>query len=982
MTALTLRASAPVVDSIGAMLSIRYNGTARASIEVRSAELVDYRIELGVPIDGGVLEFVFTNATDTQGLPLRHVRIDAMQLGSTTVHATDSLARFDRGAGSMAFDGLDLQAGRAVLVEHGSLRLRLPTATEIAAAQVTPLPTGYFVDAETGNDSHPGTAAQPWRSLTRASNMSLQAGQGLFLRCGRTWREPLVLNARQLKNGSMVAGYGPECLLRKAVISGADDFTGTWQKSGNVWSRSLPAGTPKISQLFVNGQALRTAQWPDAGNAMHVQARVGDGLAGASRVQLSGADAAALAGKDLSGATAQMRTQPWVMETRRTVALVGDAVLLDRAMEWPLDAGEGFVLQDKLWMLDNTGEFFHDTATQRLYLIAPATGAPGDINAARVEGSVRDVALAISQRSNLTLRNLALDAAREDGLRMIDAAQPQLAALQARDNGRNGLHLEHWQPLAAGTPGPSITHNLLASNGQHGIVTINIERATVQYNEVLATGTEARHRAGVIAAITTGPGGRIEHNRVDGAGYLGIAFSPMGGSVITGNHITNYCQRLSDCAAIYGWAGRAQAYVAMSSSVEGNRIGAGTAQLEGAVGNGREVVAGVYLDDFLRGATVRNNVVAGAPVGVFLHNASDVTVEGNHIWLPTLVGLWASMDQPDGDWMRNNQLRNNEIVPLVTADISTGMRPSFKTSQSFWFFHATAGAAGLAPGRNTYSGNRVMQLQGTLAAHALVRGPAGEQMLDALGWQALNASEPLPWRPVRYDAMSLQLGPELLADGDFDDGLARWQIYTHPDGVGFGVQHIAAGIGCTGGCVRFQAGHNGDLLANWPVTLRTGASYVYRWTAGMPSNGSVTVGSPYIGRDGTPYDNMADSNGYVTYLPRRAAAGDVLNFEAFFTAKGADPARLNLQLETLRTPVTFDKVSVREVVSMTVAAPGVWAVMVMTPANMARSIGCSDLGWAEGCSALSADGQPVALPLSMPAAGQRLLLRADTALRR
>ena len=224
VTALTLRASAPVVDSIGAMLSIRYNGTARASIEVRSAELVDYRIELGVPIDGGVLEFVFTNATATQGRPLRHVRIDAMQLGSTTVHATDTLARFDRGAGSMAFDGLDLQAGRAVLVEHGSLRLRLPTATEIAAAQVTPLPTGYFVDAETGNDSHPGTAAQPWRSLTRASNMSLQAGQGLFLRCGRTWREPLVLNARQLKNGSMVAGYGPECLLRKAVISGASSW--------------------------------------------------------------------------------------------------------------------------------------------------------------------------------------------------------------------------------------------------------------------------------------------------------------------------------------------------------------------------------------------------------------------------------------------------------------------------------------------------------------------------------------------------------------------------------------------------------------------------------------------------------------------------------------------------------------------------------------------------------------------------------------
>ncbi|MBK7461054.1 MAG: hypothetical protein IPJ42_22390 [Betaproteobacteria bacterium] len=100
---------------------------------------------------------------------------------------------------------------------------------------------------------------------------------------------------------------------------------------------------------------------------------------------LQASDSTSLSGKDPAGATVQVRTQPWFVETRRVLNLGNSRMELDSSTDWALEAGEGFVLQDKRWMPDAAGEFFHDTAAQRLYLIAPAAGAPTDLNTVSVE---------------------------------------------------------------------------------------------------------------------------------------------------------------------------------------------------------------------------------------------------------------------------------------------------------------------------------------------------------------------------------------------------------------------------------------------------------------------------------------------------------------------------------------------------------------------------------------------------------------------
>lgn len=982
-TPLTLHASAAGFGDEAAVIQVRHNDTVLAVFEIRGAEPLKHRTDVPFQVTDGVLELVWLQA---QGRPGRSVTVESIAIGDTSMSPLDNEVLFDHGDGPAAFDGVDVVPGQRTLTAAGALRFMLPAAgrSTTAAAKsgldASASDPGFYVDANVGNDSNSGTIDRPWRSLARVAAVRLSPGQGIYLRCGGTWRESLSLSAKQLVDGSTIAGYGSECSTRKAVISGADDFSGGWQKSGSVWSRSLPAGTAKITQLFVAEQALRTAQWPNADSAAGSRrmALVAAAAASTKTAALQSGDSTWLLGKDMAGATVQVRTQPWFVETRRVLSVNDGHMNLDSSTDWALETGDGFVLQDKHWMLDAPGEFFHDTAAQRLYLIAPFAGVPTDLNTATVEGSVRDIALALTQRSKLVVRNLALRAARVDGLRITDAPQARLERIEARDNMSAGVRLWQWEVIPAGTPGSSITDSLASGNGQYGIDAQYVARAQIKRNRVLATGTAAHHVDGVFASIAAGPGAVTEANVVDGSGYIGIRFSSVAGSVIARNTVSGYCSRLSDCGAIYTWTGRNAPQAATESSVEDNRIFGAIALDVVATTDGSDVIAGVYVDDYSHGVTVRGNTIFGAPMGVFIHNASRTTVTNNRIWLPARVGLWVNMDERDVDTMVSNRFADNQIVPLVNSKAIAGALPEFRVAQAFWFWHWRSGAAAMAPERNHFTNNAVVQLQGAVAAHAWLRGPGDERYVDSVGWQRMNLAEPLVQRPLTFDALQFTTGPELVQNGGFDAGLASWRTWHHDSSTQFNAKAETLRPGCDGPCAGFISGHGTDLLASAPFQMRPGLPHVYRWKAVMPPNSHASMAYPYISRETSPWDAMWNAQGFVGYNPRHGQAGEVLSYEIFFTPKSADAGRVNLQLDTPGVSVGVDSISVREVTGYAVARLTDWAAVVHAYADAPRIWKCADLGWPSGCQVASENGQRVDLPLHLPAGAIQMLVRTDS----
>ena len=990
---LIVRASGGVVDGTGARWQLRHNGALLAEYELKTAEPTDHRIELPAS-SAGVIDLIFVNADVPNGASARALTIDMLTAGVHILRPADNGVWFDAGDGAAAFDGQDIVPGHAQLTRSGALRFMLPGPGSVKADSATdPTPAfGVYVDAERGDDRATGSFAAPWRTLSRLSSVTLLAGQGIYLRCGSVWREALVLNGRQLADGSVVAGYGDECTKRKAIISGADDFSGGWRvHAGGGWARSLPAGTSKISQLFVDGRPMRTAQWPNASAAAGAGRAAAGDSASTMRIAASPTERATLAGKDLAGATVQLRTQPWLIETRRVLVSADGRLELERAPDWKLDASKTYVLQDKLWMLDVPGEYFHDTATQTLYLMPPAGSAGAELNQRLVEGSVRDVAMQLADRSRLVVRDLGFYAARIDGLRMVNTPAARISQVQAHHTAAVGVHLSAAPQTAAGAAaGSMLQDSVLFGNGRYGVEATFVQQSQILRNHVLATGLGPQHTAGVIAGISAGPGGRTEGNLVDGAGYLGIHFSSRDGSVVSGNTVAGFCRRLTDCGGIYTWSGRNATGNVGGTRVVANRLLAGPADPTRAAVLAHELISGIYIDDYSNGSTVQDNLVAGVPMGVFVHNTSFTTVSGNRVWLAAQVALWASMDQTDADWMVGNRFIDNEIVPLVTASADpAGGLPVIQSSQAVWFTHAIAGEAALSAGGNRFAGNVVLQLQGALPSHARLRGPAGDRLVDFDEWRTWNPEEPLARRSMRFAPFELTLGPELVSDAHFQQSLAHWRTWQDPSGAGFSVQALTATAECPSSCVRLVAATRGDLLASRAFSLRAGAPYVYRWSMRLPGNsgtgtgkGDAVVGWPYISREGTPWDSMATAQGFVGYSARRVPAGGRLDYEALFVAKSDDPARVNLQMDTPGVSVYLDTISVREIQALRTAQPGEWAAVVTAGNHVARRLDCRDLGWPEGCQALAPDGQAVPLPVTVPAGEQRLLLRGDSPLRR
>ncbi len=847
----------------------------------------------------------------------------------------------------------------------------------VPVPEVSPGP-GYFVDARNGSDGQAGSFTAPWKSLAKLGGIRLQAGEAIYLRCGSVWRESLTLQASQLVDGSTITAYGGDCTAaNKPRITGADLFSGSWTKAGNVWRRNVGSNTPKIEQLVVNGAALRTAQWPNYGGVGREYAITAAGApASTSVVMLSAADAAALAGKDVAGAKVQIRTEPWFIEERRLAALNASSVALQSATEYPVHAGDGFVLLDKLWMLDAPGEFHHDTASGTLYVYPGDAATQTDLNAAQVEGSVRSVVLAVSGRRSLSLRGLRADMSTADGVALHSAASSTLDGVDALNNLRAGVRVDLSPAPAAPARGVTIKNGRYIANGQAGIDASNVADADISSNTVGDTG--GGQTAQLHSGIVGGDGVRIDGNTIEQSAFRAVQFSSFGNSTVTNNVITDYCRRLADCAAIYTTNGNNRRDGNQVSSVTGNRVGGALLNVEGTVGG--KVLAGIYLDDLSRGVSVRDNQLMNMPIGVYVHNSSNNTIQSNSIWMTTGAGLMANMDNRSTDVMTGNVFSGNQIIPGASVAGIFPALPQISTSQAIRFWHALQGTASLSSGSNVFASNQVVAFYNDTSVMAAVGRLADDDLIGANAWKALNPSEAAPSAPAYYATYKPVLGTELLQGGNFSGGLGGWTSWFSASGQGGGLSIANSAGACGQQCALFTSGFAGDRLSSPHFNMVAGTQYMVTFSASLL--GSTSVAHPDIARVTTPFESYIAPPGLrAKNITMNGRAGDTLQYEAFFTASSSDVARVNLRVADPRVPVAFGAISLRPVTGYAISNFTDWGAVVVAPASGTRTWACADLGWSAGCSVTDIQGNSVAMPVTLAANQTKLLLWSNSSWR-
>jgi hypothetical protein len=291
--------------------------------------------------------------------------------------------------------------------------MAFPTRTRLLIALGALLATAgsalaadYYVSPQ-GRNTNAGTKAQPFATLAKAGEAA-GAGDTVYLRAG-TYRETLKpqRSGEAGKPVRFVAAPG-----EKAVISGADALTGTWQQhQGSVYKLTTAR---KFVQLFVDGQMMPEARWPNSppGDMMTYKR----GVAGAGTGYETLADASLPPG-DWNGALVLLWPgSRWVSAMRGvTDYQPGKSFRFDQTLEaktkdkfhtsdpYKPTAGNPYLLFGSLAGLDSPGEWFLDKASGTVYLWAPG----GDDPARHVvEVKQRDYAFDLSKQGFIEIKGV------------------------------------------------------------------------------------------------------------------------------------------------------------------------------------------------------------------------------------------------------------------------------------------------------------------------------------------------------------------------------------------------------------------------------------------------------------------------------------------------------------------------------------------------------------------------------------------------
>jgi uncharacterized protein (DUF1800 family) len=170
---LTLRARATLHSNVGPIVILRVNGSQVGTVEVKAAGFTDHNFTLGSLPAGAKIDVVFTNDGAGNGTD-RNLYVAYLKSGPTTSLPSSPGTTYDRGAGTKAFDGVDVIAGQGEMYWGGALRLTWPS-TRVVAPTARTMDAARLLQQATFGPTQ--AALDSAAGMTNAGWIALQIGQ-------------------------------------------------------------------------------------------------------------------------------------------------------------------------------------------------------------------------------------------------------------------------------------------------------------------------------------------------------------------------------------------------------------------------------------------------------------------------------------------------------------------------------------------------------------------------------------------------------------------------------------------------------------------------------------------------------------------------------------------------------------------------------------------------------------------------------------
>ncbi|HET6250818.1 MAG TPA: carbohydrate-binding protein [Tepidisphaeraceae bacterium] len=491
----------------------------------------------------------------------------------------------------------------------------------------TLLSTVWYVAANGGANSNPGTLAQPFQTIQAAANVA-QPGDFVLIE-GGAYHETV----KPLHSGTAAAPITYEAYAGQSVtIDGADTLSGWTPYSGSIYQapQNWDLGDGNNQVVANGGQLLTEARWPNtSADPLNIAtATISSTNAKAATQDTQTSCTINNAGLNQAagywvGATIHFSPgEQWVWETGTVTASSPGSITISYTQLTPYEvpkAGNPFYLTGKLSQLDAPGEFFHDPTTNTEYVWMPDSSAPTN----NVEAKHRQYAFDLSGLSYINVNSVYIRSATINtsstsshiGLVVINAAFISTKMDNAYPWGDKSV--PHTTGIILNGSYNSITDSFIAYSSGDGVF-LGGSHDSVINDTIVDADYSGADEAGV---SMQGTYDTVAHTSVNNCGRSGITFYNSSADQIIHDAVYNIGERGGDSGGVYTYATNANGTeIAYNEIFNLHQSGYGN--------------SGILLDDNSSNIIVDHNLVFNVDSALKMNGTST----NDSIYNNTLVG--------------------------------------------------------------------------------------------------------------------------------------------------------------------------------------------------------------------------------------------------------------------------------------------------------------------------------------------------------
>lgn len=502
-------------------------------------------------------------------------------------------------------------------------------------------------DSANGLTDATAWAHHPWMTGWTAAAKSLVAGDIVSLKCGDVWVDKIIA-AQNGTSGNPITltSYGTG---NKPKISGFTTLSSWTLYSGNVYYSTLTSDE-QTNFVLVDNVNTGMGRWPDTG--YRIFESYNNTSFTITDTQLSEETPYSWIGAELC-----LRCNNWTLERKRITNQSGDIITYSNidGTSGAIGNNYGYFIQNDLRTLTVTNEWYHDFATNRLYIYGNPYGKT-------IKAATKQRLFYTNGYDYLTINNIEFEGSIEN---LIHSAGTVTGLVITNCNmqysGENGIMLINTPSYC------NISNNTISDCQAAGIKLWGGTENIISYNSisrsgmVLGMGYIAFRHCGIYTSGTTNLD--VLNNIIIDSASNGITIDGTY-NLVQYNYVENASMRVNDSGGIYVGSSAGN-YSTIDHNIIYNVPGDGS----GTPYASNPLARGLYVDDFAQYLTITNNIIhTSTESSMMLHDANDNIVRYNILY-NSRYGLYYLSSSAAS--IRRNLVDHNQFVALASTQYST-----------------------------------------------------------------------------------------------------------------------------------------------------------------------------------------------------------------------------------------------------------------------------------------------------------------------